>query len=325
MAFNQQSPTLTDNILIVYNPNSGRGRGAKFAQKLGSGFLKRGIRARTFESARVEDIYSFCKDNYGNPKCYSLAIIIGGDGTLSTCVDAMLKNNFDVAVYAFGRGTANDFSTYMKTNKSIRRVIKIILASPPVRPIDTLYVRHQHYSEGSYAINVACGGAFTNGVTNYNSRAKAVFGKVAYMTKASGIAMRMRPQQVKFTVDGKELNQQEIYLFLILNTTHAGSVKYISPMARPWDQQLNLVAIKKCGFFAKIGIMLSVLSRRAHKNKNILQAKGKTISVEVVGDAGPNFTRTDIDGNAGDSYPLHVKVGDKRLQVVVNHTKTEGK
>jgi len=229
----------------------------------------------------------------------------------------MIKSNFLIPIYAIGHGTANDFPTYFKTNCSIRRAVRTISdnrQSKRILDIDTLLVNND-----TYAINVAGGGAFTNGVTRYSKRAKRFFGKLAYLAHGAREACKMRPQTVKFTVDEKEY-LHDIYFFLILNTSHAGSIKNISPHANPNDEQLNLVALKKCGFFARLSAGVSIFLRRAHKNKNLLHLPGKSFHVEIVKppteSINKNFTSTDIDGNAGAGYPLLVKVSERKIQIL---------
>ena len=303
---------LVQNIVIIYNPNSGRGRGARLANRLKTGLEIRGATVgQVFNSSSTELVYEFCKTNEGNPQGYTLAIIIGGDGTLSPWADAMLKHDFRVPIYAFGRGTANDFSAFLRTAKRVRRVCKIITRDPKLQEIDTLDINGEQYG-----VNVACGGAFTNGVTSYSKKSKKRFGKLAYMFKALKEAFKMKAQLVKFTVDGEE-TEAEVFLFLLLNSPNAGSIRKISPTARPWDGELELVAIKRCGFWGKLTLVFSGLFKRLTKNKRVLHIKGVDFRVEILGEPNQNFTRTDIDGNKGGEYPLHVTISPEKLEFVI--------
>lgn len=314
------------NVLIIYNPNSGRGRGMRWAQRLEENITKHGGKVgEVFCSNSIARVYEFCELNLGNPKNFSLALIIGGDGTLSPWVDAMIRHDFRVPIYAFGRGTANDFATFLRTNRSIKRTAQIITAGsqerakitpPRIREMDTLEFRHGMGTHPRYAINVACGGAFTNGVTNYSKRGKILFGKLAYMFKALGVACKMRAQLMKFTIDGKE-TRADVYLFLILNSPNAGSIRKINPNSCPWDGQLELVAFKKCGFWGKISLAFSGLFKRLSRNKHVLVLPGITFHIEPSAEPNPNFTLTDIDGNKGEPYPLLVSLSDKKAPFVV--------
>ena len=303
------------NILIAYNPNSGKGRGLYHARQLEKALLKRGANVGlVLGTPSVQSVYDFCRDR---GREFTLLVIIGGDGTLSHWVDAAIKSGLDIPIYAFGRGTANDFSTYFKTNKSPRKVAKIIMTRSKVREVDVLEV-----GEDTYAINVACGGAFTNGVTTYSKLGKRIFGKLAYIWGSMKVIATMRAQEMLFNVDGVEI-PTNVYFFLILNTTNAGSIKKISPLALPNDGYLNLVAMKKSGLFKRLGVGLSIVFGRAHKNKNMLHAKGKQITATIVGEPNLNFTLADIDGNVGGEYPVRTNVSSKKAKIVVPYLKCQ--
>lgn len=304
---------LTEKILIVYNPNSGKGRGGKFANRLEKALIKKGVQGiERYCSSSLKLITEFCEKNSGNPNDYSLIVIVGGDGTVGPWVNEMVRNNFIVPVYAFGKGTANDFPCYMKTHRSARKSAKIICADPKVINVDVLKVNNEQY-----AINVAGGGAFTNGVTRYSKRAKLLLGKLAYMIQGTIEAARMKPQAMKFIVDGEEI-YESVYFFLILNSVNAGSIKRISPKALVDDGELDLFAFKKCGFFKRLGAGMSIFLGRSHKSKRIISRKGKVIEAHVVGEACSNFVATDIDGNASGEFPLKVEVVENKLPVVTN-------
>jgi len=296
---------LTENILIIYNPNSGRGRAERLANR-----LKAKLGGEAFCSNSIEVVYEFCKQNSQNPKGYTLAIIIGGDGTLSPWVDAMIRHNFRVPIYAFGRGTANDFSAFLRTARSIRKTCKAIRRAK-IQQVDTLLI-----NDTQFCINVACGGAFTNGVTSYSKKGKRRFGKLAYMFKAMCQAFKLRAQQVRFTVDDQEIIA-DTFLFLVLNSPNAGSIRKISRVTKPWDGKLELVVIKRCGFFGKVSLLISGMFKRLWANSNVIVASGTKFSIEIMGEANKNFTLTDIDGNKGGPYPMSVKLGDEKIPFVV--------
>lgn len=287
---------MTENILIIFNPNSGKGRGEKLCNRLVSRFKKNGVEVgRVFCSSSLEVFENFCTENKGNPQGFSLAIVIGGDGTLGLCVDRMIKGGFDIPIYPFGRGTANDFARFFKTNRSVKRVVKIICNNPSVRTVDLLKV-----NDRDYAVNVAGGGAFTNGVTKYDPVAKKIFGKLAYISRGVREAVRMKPQIMKFIIDGQE-SWDRVYFFLVLNTSNAGGLKWKASGASPTDGLLNIAILKDDGLF----------------NKVLSYAKAKEITAIVEGPPAPNFTKTDIDGNPGGDYPMTVCIATEKLRVVV--------
>ena len=294
-------------VLILYNPRAGRCRAHKHSSKLlkviNRSYLH--VTVTEYASNSIEDMHKYLLTI---DRSIDVIVVIGGDGTLGPTVNALLQNNIDIPVYCYGRGTANDFASFMKTNCRPRRAAKIITANK-TSLVDTLLV-----NESTYAINVACGGAFTNGVTRYNKKSKRIFGKLAYMTHAAWIALRLKSQAVEFTIDGDTV-QLNVYLFYILNSKNVGGLRNSCPVSSISDGVLDLICIKKCGFFGKVSVAVSQLRGRMHLNKNVVHKCGRDFFVNPVGDITPNFTLTDTDGNSADPYPLRVTVG-RQIRVV---------
>ena len=311
---------LHKNILIICNPKAGKGKAQRIAEKLTNRLQSLDIPVgRIVTPCSVQSMQDFHRQNANNIDGYSLIIIIGGDGTIGPIVDAMIKNNINVPIYAFGRGTANDFARFFKTNKSIRKSSGLIAKAIKPITIDTIKVDMPNNElDVHYAISDAAGGAFTNGVTRYNKTAKRIFGKLAYLFTAAWKSLFIKSQNVRFTVDGQTF-EEDILLFYILNTRNVGGLKNTCPVADPTDGELDLMCIKKCGFFGKIGVGLSLLFGRLHKSKRVIHKRGKNFYIEVLGGKViHNFTKTDTDGNVGGDYPLTVQVGPK-ITVISNH------
>ena len=302
-------------ILIIYNPNAGKGKGLKYAEGLQRRLGQHGILvAEKFCSGSFETMREFHASIAGNKNDYSLIVIIGGDGTIGPQVDAMIKNNTNVPIYPLGRGTANDFSSYLKTNVSVKKAARII-ADGKVANADTLKINMpNNKNEVNYAISDAAGGAFTNGVTHY--KGKKIFGKLAYVAQAGWQALWMKAQRVKFTIDDESF-EERVFLFYILNTKNVGGIKGAGAHAKVDDGILDFVCIKKCRLWGKFWVGISALFKRIHKSKRVIYKQGKKFRVEVIGEPIYNFTKTDTDGNAGGDYPMDVEVGPK-IQVVYN-------
>jgi len=302
-------------ILIIYNPNAGKGKGLKYANALQKKLERLGIKvAEMFRSCSFDAMREFHKSIAGNKNDYSLIVIIGGDGTIGPQVDSMIKNGTNVPIYPLGRGTANDFSSYLKTNVSVKKAARII-ADGRVVNADTLKIDiPNNVNKVNYAISDAAGGAFTNGVTKY--KGKKIFGKLAYIFGAGWQALWMKPQKVKFTIDDKSF-ETSVFLFYILNTKNVGGIKNAGALAKVDDGILDFVCIKKCRLWGKLCVGISALFKRIHRSKRVIYKQGKNFKVEVIGEPIHNFTKTDTDGNIGGDYPMAVEVGPK-IQVVYN-------
>jgi len=304
-------------ILIIYNPTAGKGKGLKYAEGLTKNLELLGISvSEMFCSDSLDTMRKFHKSNAGNKNDYSLVVIIGGDGTVGPNVDSMLKNNTHVPIFPLGRGTANDFSSHLRTDVSVKKAAQII-ADCNVTDADTLKIdMPNNVNSVNHAVSDAAGGAFTNGVTNY--KCKKAFGRLAYVLQAGWHALWMKAQRVKFTVDDADF-REDVFLFYILNTKNVGSIKGAGALADINDGLLDLVCIKKCGLWGRFCVGLGALLGRIHKSKRVIYRQGKKFRVEIIGDAIHNFTKTDTDGNIGGDYPLNVEIGPK-IRIVYNES-----
>ena len=299
------------HLLIVYNPNAGRGKALRHALKFQKACEQKEITVTKFPASSLEIMSDFWKENAGNPQKFDAAAFIGGDGTLGPNVDAMIKNDIlDLPIYAYGRGTANDFASYFKTNCSPKKAALAISRGKTIE-INTLKV-----NGNDFAVNVACGGAFTNGVTKYNKKSKRWLGKFAYILHAFFMAFTLKSQPIRYTVvtDGDGNSEQfeaDTLLFYILNTKNVGGMKNAGSLANPSDDLLDLVVLKKCSLFGKISLKLNQSFNRMHRCKHVKYIQGKSFRVEHVPEheITHNFTLTDIDGNAAGPYPLEVSLG----------------
>jgi len=297
-------------ILILYNPKAGKCNAHVHAGKLKRAIMKGSPESSVilYASNSIDAMLEFFKTLDNNFDC---VVIIGGDGTIGPTVDAMIKHGVDIPIYCYGRGTANDFASYLGTNCSPKRATRIIFKNKN-HPVDTLLVNGEYH-----AVNVACGGAFTNGVTKYNKKTKRILGKLAYIIQAALTAFKLENQTLRFTVDGRVIDL-DVYLFYILNSKNVGGLKNSCPVSDISDGLLDLICIRHCGFFGKISIAWSQLSGKLHLNRNVTHVQGKDFCVEHIGEKiKSNFTLTDLDGNAADPYPLEVTLGPK-IRVIHN-------
>ena len=296
-------------ICIIHNPNSGKHKSIKHAERISCALKKFSDKHQTpspaitlFASSSIQILNDFM----ASKPAQDLFIIVGGDGTIGPVINAMKHNGITTPIYCLGRGTANDYASFLKTNCGYKRAAKII-AQNKTQNVDTLFI-----DDKTYACNVACGGAFTNGVTHYSKHAKRIFGKFAYFVQGFITAFFAKSQVLKFTVDN-EIFEAKTFLFYILNTKNVGGLKNSSPLSEIDDGVLDLLVIKQCGIFGKMSIAFHQAFGTMHRCRHVIHIQGKQFAVEHLPNATPqkNFTITDIDGNPYAPYPLRVKIGTK--------------
>lgn len=61
-------------------------------------------------------------------ECYDLLVVSGGDGTVNSIVNLMLKNNIDLPIGVIPSGTCNDFARSVGVGNTLHDAIDIILS-----------------------------------------------------------------------------------------------------------------------------------------------------------------------------------------------------
>jgi len=326
------------NVLIMYNPKAGRHKGHIHADKLERALERLGDMTVSIHATQsilgMKEFFEMYKmsraelADLNDPSRFDRLVIIGGDGTVGPIVDSLVKHHIDIPIYCYGRGTANDFATFFKTNCGPRRAARMIKYSALLTDADKLKSRADNVAmvdtilvNGEHACNVACGGAFTNGVTAYHKKGKKLLGKFSYFFQAFLKSFRLESQTMRFTVDGKTF-EEEIFLFYVLNTRNVGGLKNSSPLSDVQDGVLDLLCVKKCGFFGKMSLALYYTFGIMHRCPHIVHRQGKVFRIEHAPHekVKHNFTLADIDGNPAGPYPLDVTIGP-RIAIVHNNNK----
>lgn len=300
-------------FLIVCNPYSGRGTSPMFADKLKKRFIKEGQDAQVYTSQSIEKMAEYFKELKEKNAKFDAVIFLGGDGTFGIAIDTMIKAGLDLPVTIFPLGTVNDFAKQIGMKKNVKKCVKAVLEGQ-INPCDVANVN------GDYVINVACGGYFTHGANNYTRKAKKFWGKMAYYGKGFFNVFDMKPEKIKFTVDGEEIVSDKIIMYLILNSKSAGGFRKIGQDARIDDGYFDLCAIKKANIFSLAITFLKILCGKHQKNKNIIYRKGQHFKVELVSNkkVNPKFLKSDMDGNLGRELPLDVQVTQGKITVIVS-------
>lgn len=301
------------NVLIVCNPYSGRGKGVKFAKKIQNEINKEKIHtAEIFLSENIEELGNFFTSiKNENPNKFDALIILGGDGSLGIGVTQMLKNGLNIPVGIFPLGTVNDFAKQIGVKRNVKRFVKIVLANK-IKDCDVAKVRNE------YAVNVVCGGYFTHGANTYSRIAKKIFGKITYYFKAFFNVFNLKPQKLRFEIDG-DVFEEEVIMYLVLNSKSAGGFKQIGKQAKLNDGLFDVCVIKKCGILKLIFTALNILRGKHIGKKSILYQSGKNIKIQLVGEKeNPKFLNCDMDGNVGQKLPIEINVHEKKIQVFCN-------
>jgi YegS/Rv2252/BmrU family lipid kinase len=219
----------------------------------------------------------------------------GGDGTLHEVINVMMREALPQPIGIIGSGTSNDFATYLGVNNDLEAYFDCIVDDIS-RPVDV------GYANGEYFINVASAGALTSVAHEVNVRRKHAMGKMAYYLRGIGEIPKLHTLHLHIKADGEEV-ETGAYLFVIVNSSVAGSMQNVAASAEIDDGKLDLLVAKDSGLTEFMALAKDVVSGTIKPDeKNLLHIQAKSFVVEA-----DEPTESDLDGERGPALPLRVE------------------
>ena len=140
---------------------------------------------------------------------------------------------------------------------------------------------------------------------------KNTLGKMAYYIKGIEQIPNFRDIPVKIK-QGNTTIDTKIYLFVILNGSTTGGFK-MAPDASANDGNLDLVAIKSCNVAELINFFIKMIKGEHLEDSNVIHLTGDDFIIEC----NDEKVETDIDGERGPDFPIHVGIVPQRIEVFV--------
>lgn len=284
-------------LKLIYNPYSGD-KGFKFdLDSCINKFQSGGYEVHIFRSINHGDIENHIKDI--PQKFYDAIVVSGGDGTINIVIGSLMKyklNNIPVGIIP--SGTANDFATYLKLPKITEQCCDIILKNHTV-PVDIGIIEDRCF------INVCAGGLFSNVSQNIDKDFKDILGKLAYYIKGIEQIPNFVPIPVRIT-NSKEVIEDNIYLFLVLNSSGTGGVSNLSPSALIDDGLFDFVAFKNFKIIEIPSLILKFLKGNYLNDSKVIFFRDNYIKIENLSNDN-RLSETDLDGEAGPHMPIEIR------------------
>ena len=232
-------------------------------------------------------------------------LVVGGDGTINICVNAMIRHDIRLPLALLPAGTANDFAYYFDIPSSIEYQLDIALGTT-TSPADVGVVNDRNF------VNVAAMGALIDVSQKTDPNLKNVMGTLAYYLKAVTELPQLRALPVTLTTPD-EVMEEEIYFMVVMNGESAGGFRKLSPQSSINDGKLDVIAFRKMPIVELGPLLFEVVKGRHPKNKNVLSFQTEKLRIE-----SPEDISTDIDGEHGEKLPLEFSVLHNRLEVFVS-------
>lgn len=293
-------------VEFLYNPNAGNLRIRGLLDIVIRKFQQAGFTVSIHRSMRKGDMAEYI-DAYISNDNTDLLVISGGDGSVNEVVNAMMKKQLTISLGVLPFGTANDFSTLLGMPQEIEEACDAILRMN-VKPVDVGLVN------GNYFINVCSAGLFTSVSHTVDINLKNRFGKMAYYVKGLEQLQSYQPMHLSFETENGVI-EESVSLFLIFNGKSAGGFDRLAKYALIDDGLLELVIIKAVAVHEILPLFIKVLQGEHLQDSKVHYMQVPSVRVTCLNEQS---IISDIDGEPGPEFPLHVQAIQHQLNVCTN-------
>ena len=279
--------------VFLYNTQSGKGRIAASVDAICAVFREHGY------DIRPQGI-DFAKNPFDGNETIDLMVAAGGDGTVNYVVNSMKRKGLDIPVGVVPAGTANDFAGALGMSRTPLEAARQIAGGTEQR-VDCGRVN------GLYFVNIFSFGLFTTTSQRTPDERKHKIGKLAYIIEGVKEFASMHAVPLELTADG-EKSVVDSLIVLISNGETAGGFR-LARRSSLRDGQFDCIVLEKRDIFTTLWTMLRYLT--GGNPKRIRQLRARTLDI-----VSPVDEPTDVDGQKGARFPLHVECLAGELRVV---------
>lgn len=282
-------------IAVALNPRSGSATGDEEISAAFNAFgvacvvvpLDEQAEERLIEAARTCDIL----------------VAAGGDGTVSTVADALVRSGGEAVLGVLALGTANDLGRSLGVPADLSEGVAIIVEGRTV-PMDAIRL-----DDGRVFVNQANGG-FGGGVAQQlEDDVKSRWGPLGYWRASVDAAQEMPEYAISLTVDGEPLQVSAMNV-TVANARFGGGGVQLAPLAVLSDGKLDLVIMKSRAKLGLVSLIPRVLNATHGDLEDVISLQAQRVEFS----ATPEMPFS-IDGEVTDEHPWLFEVLPGRLQV----------
>lgn len=284
--------------LVVANPVSGRGQGAKAAAELAAGLQRAGV--------PTELLLTGCRgEAFTRLRCLEpgtdLVVSVGGDGTLREVFEGLVDPEIPVLPVPFG--TANVLAVELRLPRDVHHALEI-LARRRLARIDVARV-NDHLS--FLVTGIGLDGA---AVREVERRRRGPISRWSYVRALAAIAGRYRPPRLRVKVDGKAL-EGEYGLVLVSNVASYAGLLHLAEDARIDDGSFEAYLFPTGRWSELLGALARGFLARLPSGKVRMH---RVRQVEVESEVPVPYQ---VDGDVGGETPVEIRVSPNQYRLVV--------
>ncbi len=257
------------NLLLIINPNSGKGNVEKKINKLIHNFEKLNYKINTIYTEKdvsiLEKAHKYLEEA-------DLIVCCGGDGTLNETISIMIELNIKTKLTFVPLGTMNDFSKTLNISK--RQLFSI----KKEKELKTVKVDIGIFNK-RYFNYIAAFGAFTEVAYETPQKLKNIFGKLAYFGVAIKYLFKMKSYEAEIEYDGKKESGKFLYGGISNSESIGGFRWYKKVDFKLDDGKLEMVLIRKPKNVIQFFKILILMLRKKYIKPYFIYSQVKNIKI----------------------------------------------
>lgn len=202
------------NLLLIYNPKSGRGQIKQNLADIIDSFIKAGYIITIHSTQAREDAKDYVI-KYGEK--YRLIVCIGGDGTISEVVSGTMRLKEKPYIGYIPSGSTNDFAVGLGLPKKLLAAAEVVIKGK-VFPIDIGSFNNKTFTY------IAAFGAFTKVSYSTPQEKKRLLGHPAYIIESFKSLSSLKPHHLAIKNNDEVIEGDFIY-GMVTNAVSVGGFK----------------------------------------------------------------------------------------------------
>ena len=295
--------------LFLYNPQSGKGRIDRCVGEICTVFGAYGYEVRPQE-------VDFDTNPFDGNETIDLMVVAGGDGSVNFVLNAMKRKGLDIPIGVIPAGTANDFAGALGMSPEPLKVQTSFTL--PVKDDERGEEAARQIASGVeqrvdcgrvndlYFVNIFSFGIFTTTSQRTPDERKHRIGRLAYIIEGVKEVTSMHAVPLEIEADGERFDLRSL-MVLIFNGETAGGF-HLARRSSIRDGLLDCILLEKKNILHSTFAMGQYLLGGNPKIVRHLQARRIDIRSTV-------NEPTDVDGQRGAEFPLHIECLPGALRV----------
>lgn len=290
-----------ENLLFIYNPNSGKKNISGFLDKITEIFASEGKFLTLYRIG--ENNVTDMKDVISNGN-FDGIIVAGGDGSVNVTAQMILESGRDIPMGILPNGTCNDFSRSLGMPGDVLRCARLV-AQGNIMKTDIGIINNGE----SVFVNELAGGMLVSVSFNTDQNLKKMFGPLAYYVNGIGELTNMKPFDITIETEEKTYKEHAL-VFVILNGTDMSGFSNVIKEARMQDGYMDILIFKNAKPLELTDTLIKFVTGGDFRDENVVRIKTAKCKITC-----PDGIQTTVDGEKGPSFPLTLEMKKEAISV----------